>query len=57
MGLTPSEKKRYNESKKRRKQAYESYETGKIKPIRSYGKVVAALAAVIAAAIIVLVFV
>ena len=35
MGLTPSEKQRYNESKRRRRQAMESYATGKIKPMRS----------------------
>lgn len=57
MGLTPSEKKRYNESKKRRRQAYESYETGKIKPIRSKGKIIAAaVAAALAVVIGVLIF-
>lgn len=35
MGLSPSEKQRYNESKRRRRQAMESYATGKIKPMRS----------------------
>lgn len=47
MGLTPSEKKRYNESKKRRRQAIESYQTGRIKPIRSKGKIIAFAAAVL----------
>lgn len=47
MGLTPSEKKRYNESKRRRRQALESYETGKIKPIRSKGKTAAVIIAVL----------
>lgn len=58
MGLSPSEKQRYNESKRRRKQAYESYETGKIKPIRS-GKgavvlIIAVIIAVISAAVLIL---
>ena len=53
MGLTPSEKKRYNESKKRRRQALESYETGRIKPIRSKSRIFAVIAAVLAVAVIV----
>ena len=46
MGLSPSEKKEYNASKRRRRQALESYETGRIRPIRSRGKKVAAAAVI-----------
>lgn len=46
MGLSPSEKREYNASKRRRRQALESYETGRIRPIRSRGKKVAAAAVI-----------
>lgn len=39
MGLSPSEKKAYNASKRRRKQAMQAYATGKIRPIRSHGRI------------------
>lgn len=47
MGLSPSEKQQYNESKRRRRQAMESYETGRIKPMRPHRSVAAVIAAVV----------